>query len=262
MKAPHALLGTGASMQPRRLTSRLAPLVFAAAAATSTNAAGSGPSAQVSGAEQAQVVGPSLMLPGLHAAARATSAAAWQSLLTTSPKAHALWRLGQAGPSVVTGLHESTQGDSPTARALSFVEKREALFGVSAAALRTVGTRTANRRVVVDLQQTLAGRDVYGHDLAVTLDDAGFVLAVSNGLTVLGDVAVAAVGIDAARATALAAIGAVGGSAGRRVFVANAHVAFEAALFLMAPPGTLAAVEVVVNLHDGTVSSMRSAVRQ
>jgi hypothetical protein len=194
--------------------------------------------------------------------ARATSEAALHTLLATSPAAHAVWRLGQVGPAVTTGLREDTEGGGALARALSFVQKREALVGISANALRSTTTRTLSGRVVVDLQQTFAGKDVLGHTLAVTLDDAGHVLGFSNDTNPVGEVAPARVSIEVARATALAAAHAGGGSAGRAVVVADAGGAFEAAVFLVAPPGTLSAIEVVVNLHDGSVSSIHHAVRE
>lgn len=194
--------------------------------------------------------------------ARARSQAALQVVLATSPAAHALWRPGQAGPSVLTGLQEPTRGSDVAARARSFVAQQQDLIGVPSDALQVVDARTMHGRTVVELQQTWRGREVLGRKLVLTLDDAGRVLQWSNDTQAIEEVARARVALAQAKTTALAAARAAGGSDGREVIVADARGAFEAALFFVSRPATLEAFEVVVNLSDGSVASTRNAVRQ
>jgi len=196
---------------------------------------------------------------------RGASEGALALVQATSPKVHALWRPGQPGPSVISGLQEATVGDTPTARALDFVASHQALFGVAPTALRVSAVRPLRERTVVVLQQlqTIDGVavDVWHRTMAITIDQRGRVIAVSNDTSPAGSVARATIGLDAAHALALQP-GEGGSKDGTRVVVVGGAGAFEAAVFQVAKLGTFDAVEVVINLHDGTVSSRQSAVRR
>ncbi len=196
---------------------------------------------------------------------RATCENAVRQLASTSPKAHALWRPGQIGPSVISGLKERTVGETPSAQALDFVAHHGDVVGVDVSAMRVSAVRPLRERTVVMLQQvhTIGGVavDVWHHTMAVTVDQLGRVIAVSNDTSAIGDVALATISIEQAHAVAVGP-GEAGAKDGTRTIVVGGAGAFEAAVFQVAKVGTFDAVEVVINLHDGTVSSRQSAVRR
>lgn len=192
---------------------------------------------------------------------RSSSEQALKRLLQTSPGAHASWRPGQTGPSLVTGLREATEGTTAAARARAFLERFPTLVGVSGPNLVEEETRTAAGRSIVTFRQRHQATEVWGRSVAVTLDDAGRVLTVSNDLQPILVVAKGTVSLETAKATAMAAVSAAGASAGRRVIVVGPVGAFEAAAFSAAPRGTFEAREVVVSLVDGRVTSIRDAIQ-
>ena len=205
-----------------------------------------------------------VVAPAVHGVTRATSEDALRQLTSVSPAVHALWRPGQVGPSVLSGLRQETVGVTPSARALDFVARHSTLLGVPVTALRVSAVRPARQRTVVVLQQVqslaTAVVDVWQHTMALTLDQTGRVIAVSNDAGLVGAVAPATISLKDAQKVAVGA-GEAGGTGGTRVVVVGGAGAFEAAVFLVAKLGTLEAVAIVVNLHDGTVSSRQSAVR-
>lgn len=174
----------------------------------------------------------------------------------------ALWRPGQLGPSVLTGLAVSTSGATPTAHAVDFVQQQQGLLGVLASDLVPGTVRALKTRDVVEFQQMHAGKKVWHHSLAVTVDHGGNVIAVSNDASAVADVKAAVVSVEAAQKTAIAAAGNVGGSGGEVVVVSGVSGAFEAAVFVAATGHGLDSVEVVVNLVDGTVASITPLVRR
>jgi hypothetical protein len=173
----------------------------------------------------------------------------------------ALWRPGQVGPSLLTGLQVTTSGANATERAIDFVRQQESLLGVPASDLVPGAVRALRSRDIVEFQQVHGGKKVWHHSLAVTVDHGGNVIAVSNDASAVDNVKAAVVSPDAAQKTAIAAAGNVGGAGGEVVVVAGVGGAFEAAVFVAATGHGLDSVEVVVNLVDGTVASITPLVR-
>lgn len=194
-------------------------------------------------------------------ASRATSEAALARLASSSPQLHALWRPGQVGPALVTGLREPTPTGSVEARARAFLDAHAAVIGARSVTLGTATVRSAAGRTVVSLPQLHGALEVWGRQVSVTLDETGAVLTLTNDLADVGVVAPPTVSLEAARLTAARAVGAPRASDGRRVLVVGPAGSFEAGLFFAAPEGTLEAREVLVNLSDGAVASVRQAVQ-
>ena len=92
-------------------------------------------------------------------------------------KADVLWRAGQAGAHIVTGLNLKTAGTTAETAARAFVATHFNLLGVRNTHLRYLETSRSKHRIVARFVQTFGGRDVLDRIVAVRLE---------QDLTVLG----------------------------------------------------------------------------
>jgi len=192
-------------------------------------------------------------------ASKALAPAAVRALRARNGRLHVVWDAGGGGRvAALTGLREPTEGATPAERATAFLHHWPALVGVEAVALEVRTVRQSRGRRVVVFGQIYDGVPVRRRAVAVTLDDAGYVRAVTNDVARLLSVDGATLGAARARelaerATSTTAIGA------RRVVVATgAHgvVAFEVTVVRGGP---LDSYVVLVNAHNGRVFGVEKA---
>lgn len=139
---------------------------------------------------------------------RATAKRAFKQLQARYGTADALWRDGQAGPHIVTGLTVKPHGDSLRENARAFLRQNAALVGVAATSLRHIETSKSKHRVVARYQQTWAGRDVLDRIVAVRMEQDGTVLGLVSDAMPVRSVPKATVPASNARHIAATAVNA------------------------------------------------------
>ena len=190
---------------------------------------------------------------------------ALSALLAAHP--HAQQHTQTMGATLITGLDEPTQGDTPQAQAMSFIARWGAALGIKADALRIAQTRQAAGQQVVLFEQVYGELTVYNRHLSVTLDARGHVLTVNHSVV---PIKVALKGeVDAAQAGAIAlrtlhgdAIEVPIPTSASRVIIADGQRAIEAWLVAMPSNGQVLQPRALVSTLDGAVLSTFDAAKR
>ncbi len=137
---------------------------------------------------------------------RAAAEATVRQLKLRTPRARAVWRLGQSGPQLLSGVAFQTRGANAEARARHFLRAHPTLLGgVDARDLRLDHVSRSHDRQVVRFAQSASGLPVLDRFVAVTLDRRGVAIHFSSDARALGPVTRGPVSASqAARAATLA----------------------------------------------------------
>jgi hypothetical protein len=210
-----------------------------------------------------------LLLPTAAASAadeaspRLEAERALAEVMAKSPHGRAVFRVGQPGPSAVTGLSLEVAGEAPSARAQRFVAEHEALVGVPAAALVVEGVRESRHGSSVTMRQRHGGLDVVGREVVVSFDGQGRVIALTSSAAPLTTLVKARIGEQEALAIAQQTLeGARVHDKATPVVVARGAIGAPALNFVASRPAELRAVRVTVDLHEAAVVSVHELTRQ
>lgn len=187
------------------------------------------------------------------------------TFLQAESAAQAHWRADLVAPSMILGLYQEAEGDTPQAKAESWVAANVALFGLEADDLQVAGTSSYRGRTTVTFQQMHGDLRVHQRTLVVVVDEQGLIQRVVNGTLPVLDLkhagAVDANAVAAARFDERARVSPR--AKNRRVVVATRAGAYEAAIVQVSPsPERMQVLEVLVDLSSGEVASLRPTIRR
>jgi Zn-dependent metalloprotease len=211
---------------------------------------------------RASMVTFALFLPVAAAAAPATPTAAArfaaeqavERLTQDSPHARSVWRSGQPGPSVLTGLELRVSGVTAEERARNFLADFPDLVGVAPARFAVTDVRQSAHAVSVKLTQRHGAHDVVGREVVVSMDREGKILAFTSSAAPVTELLDARITEQQALAVARDSLnGLVVTDKATPVVVAAGARGVPALSFLASRPEQLRAFRVLVDLHDGAV---------
>lgn len=203
-----------------------------------------------------------LLLPLAASAAPATSAAqardaaeqAVARVTADAPHARSVWRAGQPGPSVVTGLDLRVSGVTAEQRARAFLSDYPEIVGVSPDAFTVTEVRNSRHAISVKLTQRVGTRDIVGREVVVTMDASGKILAFTSSAAPVTELLDARLTERQALEVARRSLeGLVVTEKAEPVVVAAGDRGAPALSFLASRPEQLRAFRVLVDLHQGAV---------
>jgi Zn-dependent metalloprotease len=204
-----------------------------------------------------------LAAPSVTADRRVAAEAAFAEVTRERPHTRAVWRVGQPGPTVVTGLSLRVSGVTAEQQAKTFVAEHEDLVGVSAADLTVVDVRRSRHVVSVQLKQRHGAHDVVGREVVVSLDGAGKVLAFTSSAAPLTEVVDARIDEREALVVARKALdNLVVTEKATQVVVASGERGAPALAFLASRPENLRAFRVLVDLNEGAVVGVEELTKR